>query len=114
MELLQENYFWPGIKETVEVFLKNCRFCSTTKGKSTREPLKAIIIKEPRERLQFDISKLPKDSHGYVGFISAIDCHTKYFRIRLIKDEKADEVADFLNKIELYLFHFHTLSYQNF
>ena len=70
------TYFWEGITKDVLNFLKNCEFCVSYKGRNLKQPLKAINVQKPRERLQFDVTKLQKDSHGYIGMATAIDCHT--------------------------------------
>jgi len=99
LPFIQNIYYWKGIKADVETYLKLCEFCTSHKGKNKKQPLKAINIAQPRERLQYDITKLPRDKHGYIGFASAIDCHTKYFRFLLIKSEDSIQIGNWLKKI---------------
>jgi len=79
IELITQEYWWPGIMEFVKAYIKGCATCQTTKIKPpVKVPLKPNEIPLGIwETITMDfIIDLPT-SNGYNSILTVVDCHSK-------------------------------------
>ncbi|KAE8699155.1 hypothetical protein F3Y22_tig00110584pilonHSYRG00049 [Hibiscus syriacus] len=97
MALLETSYFWPHMKDSVELYVKTCLVCQQDKVENRQpagllEPLP--IPQRPWDSITLDfISALPK-SEGYGLIMVVVDRFSKYGTfIPCLKDCTAKETA---------------------
>jgi hypothetical protein len=79
LELITQEYYWPGMMEFIKAYIKGCATCQTTK---IRPPVKVLlklteISEGPWETITMDfITDLPT-SKGYDSILTVVDCHSK-------------------------------------
>ena len=92
---VQQNFYWPGIKDSVKRYLEACDKCAakkqTRKGKA---PLQQYLVGEPFERIELDIfGPLPKTPSGNKYVLTMCDCFTKWTEAIPLPDQEATTVT---------------------
>lgn len=100
--LVQENYWWPGMRHFITNYVKGCAICQETKNIThpTREPIHPTEIpNRPFETITMDfITDLPI-SDGFDSILVVTDRHTKTVIFEpCLKTINADKTADLLLK----------------
>lgn len=95
-ERVMMAYYWPGIHQAAEEFIKRCPRCQMSK--SVRAPpadlIPLPICEGPNERIHMDLLGTLKASAGGKKYILVItDAFTKYTELASICQKTADEVA---------------------
>lgn len=96
---IEKKYFWKGMTNDVKKIIKECVFCSTHKGKTTKQPIRSILPEKLRERCEFDVTHLDKDPKGYKSIATCIDTFSKFLFVLPMKNETSDQIADWLFNI---------------
>jgi len=95
VEIVQQNYCWPGIKNTVEKYIDNCHICH--RSKASRDKYKGLLKLNPIPvqnwtdiAIDFVIN-LP-ESEGYNAILLVIDRLSKerYYIPCLTKENGTD------------------------
>lgn len=78
---LARNYYWPGMKQEVQAYIRTCPCCQVNKGRN-RKPgglLQPLPVPEKRwECVTMDfITNLPKTTAGYDAILTCVDKLTK-------------------------------------
>lgn len=78
--ILQARCFWPGLHKDVQVHLKNCFTCKTTKipSPAIHTPRRHILASRPLELLAIDFLKLDRGKGGFEDVLVMTDAFTKY------------------------------------
>src|SRR5258708_1625703 len=80
LELVSQNYWWPGLSRYVAKFITGCDTCNWTKTFLTQKVGKLIPNKVPAQHWQVIsidmIGELP-DSKGYNAALVVVDCLSK-------------------------------------
>lgn len=83
MKHIQDRFYWPNIKETLERYIKHCHQCQIYKNKRQARSYKYYSKKpsRPNQIISMDsIGPLPKDRFGF-RYINCIIDHFTYFMI---------------------------------
>ena len=69
--ILEDNYYWVGIKKDIEIYIKNCVDCAKMKTieKSKREKTITILSHGPRDRYVADLWYLPEYLKGHSNYL---------------------------------------------
>ena len=90
---LKESYFWPGMKNQTNSFVKECRICSLVKPNFKKPPLGPVITKSPFECLACDFAILP-ESNGFKYLLVVVDVYSRYPFIFPTKSMEAATVIE--------------------
>ena len=95
LDLLQHNYYWPGMATTVKEYVARCNTCQRFKGSNTApagllHPLETPSL--PWEHISADfITDLPL-SHGFDAILMVVDWFSK--EVELIPCTKTCSALD--------------------
>ena len=94
-ELLQQRYWWPGMRADVRRFCRACLVCASRKGQShpIKPPLQPIPVGGPFSRVGVDVLQLPLTLEGNQYALVFIDYLTKWVEVVAIPDQKAKTIA---------------------
>ncbi|KAI3822522.1 hypothetical protein L1987_10113 [Smallanthus sonchifolius] len=88
---LRQQYWWPGMKKNIALYVAKCLTCSKVKAEHQRP---SGLLEQPEipvwkwENLAMDfITKLPRTSSGYNSIWAIIDCLTKSARFLPIRED---------------------------
>ena len=95
--ILEDKYYWIGIKKDIEIYIKNCVDCAKMKTieKSKREKTVTILSHGPRDRYVADLWYLPeylKGHSNYLYVLDIIDHFSKYCNSYLLNTKEKYEV----------------------
>lgn len=95
VEKLQQNFYWPGLKQSVAEFIQSCEACAIhKKSQAQRMPMGQFIVGEPMERVAMDIlGPLPITKRGNRYVLVVADLFTKWTQAVPIPDQEAKTVA---------------------
>jgi transposase InsO family protein len=102
---LEENYYWKGMLNQVEKFIKKCLPCARNKNfKPIEHPAKALPVNGIFDRVAMDITgNFPRTKEGYIKLLVIKEYLTKLVRIYPLKTKEKEEVAaNFWRWITLY------------
>src|SRR5258705_12937539 len=80
LELVSQNYWWPGLSRYVAKFITGCNACNWTKTFLTQKVGKLIPNKVPDRHWQvisIDMIRELPDSKGYNATLMVVDCLSK-------------------------------------
>jgi len=96
-EKIKERYYWKGIKEDVEVYVKSCNKCQKRNKPKGKNELHSIEAKEPFYMVGIDfVGPLPITEKGNKYIIVAMDYFTKWPEAKAVKEATAKEVSTFI------------------
>ncbi|KAK3100422.1 hypothetical protein FSP39_019732 [Pinctada imbricata] len=95
-ERLKTGYYWPGMKEYVDTYCKECPKCISKRQiqSSSKAPMKTYIMGEPFERVEIDIyGPLPITTKGNKYILTMCDCFTKWTEAIPIPNQESTTIA---------------------
>src|SRR5438445_11074691 len=96
-EKTKERYYWKGLKEDVETYVKSCDKCQRREKPNGKHELHPIEVKEPFYMIGIDfVGPLPITEKGNKYIIVAIDYFTKWPEAKAVKEATAKEVSTFI------------------
>jgi len=96
-EKTKERYYWKGLKEDVETYVKSCDKCQRREKPRGKHELHPIEVKEPFYMIGIDfVGPLPITEKGNKYIIVAIDYFTKWPEAKAVKEATAKEVSTFI------------------
>src|SRR6266498_3043869 len=96
-EKTKGRYYWKGLKEDVETYVKSCDKCQRREKPKGKHELHPIEVKEPFYMIGIDfVGPLPITEKGNKYIIVAIDYFTKWPEAKAVKEATAKEVSIFL------------------
>ena len=94
--VLNNNWFWNGMKKDIANFIKTCPFCNTgNKYKKLKGKNKIIIENGPHYRYAADIWTLPKEiasETNYKYILDVVDHFSKWYYGYLLHSKEAKEI----------------------
>jgi hypothetical protein len=96
---ISDKYFWLEMHKEIKKYCASCYLCQTKKhlGKSSRAPLKTIIVRTPWGLIGLDFAgPLKKTINGMLYIILAICYFTKFCVAKAVKDCTALTAAKFV------------------
>ena len=101
--VLNNNWYWNGMKKDIATFIKTCPFCNTgNKFKKLKGKNKIIIENGPHYRYVADIWTLPKEiasTTKYKYILDIVDHFSKWYYGYLLHTKEAKEI---LKNIEIF------------
>src|SRR5438034_5843859 len=96
-EKTKERYYWKGLKEDVEIYVKSCDKCQRREKPKGKNELHPIEVKEPFYMIGVDfVGPLPITENGNRYIIVAMDYFTKWPEARAVENMKANTIAKFI------------------
>ena len=96
-EKTKGRYYWKGLKEDVETYVKSCDKCQRREKPRGKHELHPIEVKEPFYMIGIDfVGPLPITEKGNKYIIVAIDYFTKWPEAKAVKEATAKEVSTFI------------------
>ena len=96
-EKTKERYYWKGLKEDVEIYVKSCDKCQRREKPKGKNELHPIEVKEPFYMIGIDfVGPLPITEKGNRYIIVAMDYFTKWPEAKAVKEATAKEVSTFI------------------
>ena len=96
-EKTKGRYYWKGLKEDVETYVKSCDKCQRREKPKGKHELHPIEVKEPFYMIGIDfVGPLPITEKGNKYIIVAIDYFTKWPEAKAVKEATAKEVSTFI------------------
>ena len=73
--IINDNYYWIGIKNDIDNYIKNCVTCAKLKNieKTKREKSKTILSHGPKDRYVADLWYLPDYLKGHSNYSYVLD-----------------------------------------
>ncbi|UYV79315.1 K02A2.6-like [Cordylochernes scorpioides] len=95
LSLARSTFYWPGMCQEVEEFVKKCRICQKYSRNNTKEPL---ILHEtgnyPFQKIGVDLFEI--EGRKYLGIV---DYYTKYPEVFELRSTKAEMVIEKLKEV---------------
>ena len=102
LKKVQEKFWWPVMKQTVDEYVKTCENCQRAKRPIRRQPGLMRPIPPPVEVGEFlciDLAgPLPLTDRKNRHIVLAIDLLTKFVYAKAIPDASAEQVVQFFNE----------------
>ena len=101
-ERIRQRFFWPGIRRSVQEYIKQCAACTKRKtpNDNNKAPQQTIEVGEPFTFWAMDIWALYPRHHGNRHISVAMDHFSKWCEAFPTKDQKATTVSNILiNKV---------------
>lgn len=94
---IRERFYWPGMKQEVERFIKNCRTCQLEKIRRIKFKQPMLITETPSERFERisidTVGPLPNSKRGNIHILTIQDNFSKHCTAVPLKDIKAHTIA---------------------
>ncbi len=96
-EKVKERYWWKGLRDDVELYVKSCDRCQRREKPKGKNELHPIKVKGPFHMIRIDfVGPLLQTDKGNRYIIVAMDYFTKWPEARATKEATAKEVSEFL------------------
>ena len=98
-ERIRQRFYWPGIHNSVQTFIHNCRACAQRKiaTHNNKAPTQHIEVGEPFTFWAIDyMGPLPETARGNRHILVMMDHFSKWCEAFPTKDQKASTVANIL------------------
>ncbi|OWZ02367.1 Retroelement, partial [Phytophthora megakarya] len=99
LDRLQELYWWPRMRESVQQWVAACQDCGSkkTRPKTIIPPLRNVKTGAVGDRWAIDVAgPLPETMNGHRYVIAAVEYNTRYAVATAVKDHTAKDIARFL------------------
>ena len=98
LEKVKQSFYWPGMKEFVQKYCKECDKCTARKTpKESPAPMGIYIVGEPMEKIAIDIlGPLPTTETGNKYLLMVHDCFTKWIEAYPLPNQEAETVSSAL------------------
>ena len=95
LEKVRQSFYWPGMKEDIEKYCKQCHECGSRKPpKPSKAPLGSLTFSQPHERCAVDIlGPLPKSEAGNRFILVISDCFTRWTEAIPLPNQESETVA---------------------
>ncbi|UYV62028.1 K02A2.6-like [Cordylochernes scorpioides] len=95
LSLARSTFYWPGMCQEVEEFVKKCRICQKYSRNNTKEPL------IPHETGNYPFKKIGVDLFEIEGrkYLGIVDYYTKYPEVFELRSTKAEMVIEKLKEV---------------
>ncbi|UYV82717.1 K02A2.6-like, partial [Cordylochernes scorpioides] len=95
LSLARSTFYWPGMCQEVEEFVKKCRICQKYSRNNTKEPL------IPHETGNYPFKKIGVDLFEIEGrkYLGIVDYYTKYPEMFELRSTKAEMVIEKLKEV---------------
>ncbi|UYV80723.1 hypothetical protein LAZ67_19001539 [Cordylochernes scorpioides] len=95
LSLARSTFYWPGMCQEVEEFVKKCRICQKYSRNNTKEPL------IPHEAGNYPFKKIGVDLYEIEGrkYLGIVDYYTKYPEVFELRSTKAEMVIEKLKEV---------------
>ncbi|UYV63766.1 K02A2.6-like, partial [Cordylochernes scorpioides] len=95
LSLARSTFYWPGMCQEVEEFVKKCRICQKYSRNNTKEPL------IPNETGNYPFQKIGVDLFEIEGrkYLGIVDYYTKYPEVFELRSTKAEMVIEKLKEV---------------
>src|ERR1044072_95584 len=94
---IKQRYFWPGMYNEIEAYMKSCYQCQLRGPQKKNNPLNPIIPTGPFERIGIDIvGPLTVTERGNRYIIVAMNYFTRWPEARALKEANALTVSTFI------------------
>ena len=100
-DLIQTNFFWPGLHEDLTSFCRSCDVCQKTvaRGSEPRAPLgDMLLINQPFKRVAIDLvgPLAPTTNKGHRCILTLVDYATRYPEAVALKNIDTETIAEAL------------------
>lgn len=95
---LRKRYFWPGMDEDVERFVKECPNCQTTKNVKIRASLQPKVVDEVFHTLQMDLTGKIKVGGDSKFILVVVDVASRFPFLVTLNRVSAEAIANGLVK----------------
>ena len=98
LQLIRERFYWPGMANDAEVWVKRCQRCSISKGDYTGPYTKqgSLVANRPLDLLCVDFTKLDPSKSGKENVLVVTDVFSKFSQAFVTPNQKAITVAKVL------------------
>lgn len=96
VQKVKESFYWPGMKDFIQNYCRQCDLCFARKPKSRKEkaPLGSYLVGEPMERIAIDIlGPLPITKNRNRFILVITDMFTKWTEAVAIPTQESTTVA---------------------
>lgn len=95
LSLLRDRFFWPGMANDVENWIKKCPRCIRRKTPAnSRAPLKSVVTTQPLELVCMDFLTLETSKGGFQHVLVITDHFTRYAQAIPTRNMSAKTTAD--------------------
>lgn len=97
---IADNFFWPGMLETVRGVCRECVVCGANKRSyQPKVQLQSYKLEDlaPRKVIAMDVATLPWSAEGYRHFLVVVDMCSRYAEFIPMKDQQADTICSALH-----------------
>lgn len=102
LDLLNRNFFWPGMTNDVRNYIRACEVCKTTKSPNyimKPEMGRGVISERPFQRLFVDIiGPYPRSKSGNIGILIVLDHLSKFHWLCPLNKFSSSAIQSFLLK----------------
>ena len=80
MELITQNYWWPGLQKDVQKYIQGCKTCQMIKPDCQAKPAPLQpneILEKPWQIISMDMMGLLPESKGFNTILVVVNCFTK-------------------------------------
>ena len=98
LQLLRERFYWPGMANEAEHWVKRCQRCNTSKGDYTGPYTKqgSLVANNPLDLLCVDFTKVDPSKSGKENVLVITDAFSKFSQAFVTPNQKAITVAKVL------------------
>ena len=94
---IKEKYYWKGMKQDIENYIKTCDKCQRRGQQGSKGYLHPITVEKPFERIGIDfMGPLPRSRKGNKYILVITDYLTKWTEAKAMREATAEKVVKYL------------------